>query len=719
MRMSRSVALLILFSVAAGVAADIPMRPVTSDLDAEFARAADLLEQGDRASAERVLTEIGRKAGQRAWGARILLLLSEDDERRKDYAAAERRLRAAEAPSIGLEPYRLDRLGRVLDAAGRPDAAIVEWKKAIDSTEPFARRTAVARELARALEKTGRAREALAVLERATVTVAASDVAALGLERIRLAGIARNPAAVAAAARDLLLRAPTVDAVRSTDASVRAVLKREERRLPAADRARRGRALVAAGDARRGFHLLVERPSTWPAADRPANQLALARAHAALGRAGAAEAEASRVARGTSQWFDATLFRADLVLARLRAKARGTVPLAKTPAVVPVVRMLEGVAVASAPAAARTAARERLIRLSAEAEDFDAALAQARELTEEIRGTVRGFEPMWELAWRSWIARDFAGARRRFEALGATYDDIWRDRRIDYWRARCLEREKRGGEARSIYARLAAGDPPDLYAVYSRPRAKGARIPVPVSVPEPTTEAAEFRRSDELLRLRMFVEASAEARALEPSRGRDLRIAESDFALGRFPSAAAAAKRAFPEIGTAEEGRVPDGWRRLHYPVEEGGFIPARARESGVDPSVLRGLVRQESVFDAGAKSRAGALGLTQLLPGTAVPLARSVLRVRYRRAFLYDPGVNIQLGAAYLRQLLDRFGGNMRFALAGYNGGPARMSRVLEQNRGRAEDEILESHPFHETRDYVRRVLLYAESYRKLYPTP
>jgi peptidoglycan lytic transglycosylase len=717
--MSRSVALLILFSVAAGVAADIPMRPVTSDLDAEFARAADLLEQGDRASAERVLTEIGRKAGQRAWGARILLLLSEDDERRKDYAAAERRLRAAEAPSIGLEPYRLDRLGRVLDAAGRPDAAIVEWKKAIDSTEPFARRTAVARELARALEKTGRAREALAVLERATVTVAASDVAALGLERIRLAGIARNPAAVAAAARDLLLRAPTVDAVRSTDASVRAVLKREERRLPAADRARRGRALVAAGDARRGFHLLVERPSTWPAADRPANQLALARAHAALGRAGAAEAEASRVARGTSQWFDATLFRADLVLARLRAKARGTVPLAKTPAVVPVVRMLEGVAVASAPAAARTAARERLIRLSAEAEDFDAALAQARELTEEIRGTVRGFEPMWELAWRSWIARDFAGARRRFEALGATYDDIWRDRRIDYWRARCLEREKRGGEARSIYARLAAGDPPDLYAVYSRPRAKGARIPVPVSVPEPTTEAAEFRRSDELLRLRMFVEASAEARALEPSRGRDLRIAESDFALGRFPSAAAAAKRAFPEIGTAEEGRVPDGWRRLHYPVEEGGFIPARARESGVDPSVLRGLVRQESVFDAGAKSRAGALGLTQLLPGTAVPLARSVLRVRYRRAFLYDPGVNIQLGAAYLRQLLDRFGGNMRFALAGYNGGPARMSRVLEQNRGRAEDEILESHPFHETRDYVRRVLLYAESYRKLYPTP
>jgi soluble lytic murein transglycosylase len=129
--------------------------------------------------------------------------------------------------------------------------------------------------------------------------------------------------------------------------------------------------------------------------------------------------------------------------------------------------------------------------------------------------------------------------------------------------------------------------------------------------------------------------------------------------------------------------------------------------------------VRQESVFEAGAKSHAGAIGLTQLLPGTAKPLAESVLRVRYRRAFLYDPGVNARLGAAYLRQILDRFGGNLLYALAAYNGGPSRMSRVLDESRGRAEDEILESHPFHETRDYVRRVLLYAETYRELYPTP
>jgi soluble lytic murein transglycosylase-like protein len=694
------------------------MRPVTSDLDAEFARAADLLEAGDRTTAATVLAEIARKAGQRAWHARISLLLAEDDERHKDYASAEKNLRAAEAAAIGLEPYRRAWLGRVLEAAGRREAAIEEWRGALEAAEPFARRTAVARDLARALEVSGRVRAAIAVLNVAAASAPGSNFAEIGVERIRLALTIGDVQTVTSAAHALLIRAPALDAASSTPESVRAALKREEKRLSAADRARRGRALVAAGDSRRGQRLLLERPAAWAPEDRPSNHLALARALTALGRSGAADAEAARVPRRTPQWFEATLFRADLLLERLRKKADGAL-LAKTPRIVPVRRMLESVAVASAPAPTRAAAWERLVRLSAEAEDFDGALVRARQLTSQTRGSVRGFEPIWELAWKKWLSRDFPGARRRFEALAATYDDIWRDRRLAYWRARCLEKENRKDEAGAIYARLAAGDPPDLYALFSRRRSRRAASPAPATLTDPSTETAEFRRTDELLRLRMFTEAAAEAWALGPSRGRDLRIAEAEFALGRFPSAAAAAKRAFPQIGTAEEGRVPDGWRRLHYPVEEGGFLPGHAREFRLDPALLRGLIRQESVFDVGAKSRAGALGLMQLLPGTAEPLARSVLRVRYRRAFLYDPGVNARLGAAYLRRLLDRFDGNIPYALAAYNGGPARMSRVLEENRGRAEDEILESHPFPETRDYVRRVLLYAEAYRELYPTP
>ena len=231
--------------------------------------------------------------------------------------------------------------------------------------------------------------------------------------------------------------------------------------------------------------------------------------------------------------------------------------------------------------------------------------------------------------------------RARFDAIAPLYDDVSRSRRLRYWRARCLEPEGHAKEAHAIFAELAQASTPDLYARFARNYAPGPPAKEGPAIADPSTATASFARVDELLRLRLFVEASAECRTLASSRGRDLRLAQSDFALGRFLPAAAAIKRALPEIGTAEEGRVPDGWRRLYYPIEEGGFLAARAKEFDLDPGILRGLVRQESVFDATAKSRAGAT-LMQLMPpakslarprcGEALP-PRVPLRSRSQRA--------------------------------------------------------------------------------------
>ena len=232
-------------------------------------------------------------------------------------------------------------------------------------------------------------------------------------------------------------------------------------------------------------------------------------------------------------------------------------------------------------------------------------------------------------------------------------------------------------------------------------------------LPDPSEATATFRRVDELLRLRLFDEASAEARLLPASRGRDLRLAESEFALGRFAAAAASAKRAFPEMGTAEEGRVPDGWRRLYYPIEEGGFLAERAREFRLDPAILRALVRQESLFEAHAKSRAGALGLTQLLPSTARSVARSVLRVRVppRLPLRSRASTRARRGvpAAPLRSVRRTIA---IFALAAYNGGPGRMAGVREQNprpRGGRDLRVasgLREPRLRAARDALRRVL-------------
>ncbi len=127
-----------------------------------------------------------------------------------------------------------------------------------------------------------------------------------------------------------------------------------------------------------------------------------------------------------------------------------------------------------------------------------------------------------------------------------------------------------------------------------------------------------------------------------------------------------------------------------------GAEIDAAASRYGVDPALLRGLVRQESGFDPAARSPAGALGLTQLMPGTARELGVTNP---------LDPAQALDGGARYLRQQLDRFGGDESKALAAYNAGPGAVQRF-----GGVP-------PYAETQNYVQRVLGFAGEYRAAAP--
>ncbi|HEY6101436.1 MAG TPA: lytic transglycosylase domain-containing protein [Anaeromyxobacter sp.] len=709
--------MLVLLLASGRSGGDIALHPISSDFDAEFAAAADAVETGRREEGLRVLEAIRAKSALvPSWRARIGLYLGTDALRRRDFASAIRELESAPAAAIGLEPYRQMLLGKAFAGAGRRDESVGAFRAAWETDEPFAMRPSVGREYAAELASRGGAKEGEKVLAKVASLAPASEEVGVQTDRIRFALAAGDRAAARAAARELVLLG--VDPAAAAPFA-RVIAKEELASLSAADRGKLGRRLAASpATSPRGIRMLRQDPlSSWPANERAANQLALARALARTGDARGADAAAARVpADGSPDDYEARLFRADRALALLHR--RRSTPIGASDPLYPVSRRpFLAVAAPPAPPAVRAGARERLIRIAAEAESFDDALEQARGLAVDAPGSIAGFEPIWKLAWERFRAGDFAAARQRIEALASVYRDVGRGRRLVYWRARCLEKEGRGEEAAPLYESIAGSDPPDVYALFARRKLPKYRAVRPASVPDPTEASAAYRRPDELLRLRLFEEASAEARALPPARGRDLRLAEAEFALGRFATAAAAVKRAFPEIGTAGEARVPDGWRRLYYPIELGGFLATNAKEFRLDPAVLRGLVRQESVFDPAARSRAGALGLTQLMPSTAKGLAKSVLRVRYRRAFLYDPPTNARLGAAYLRSLFDRFADNPLWALAAYNGGPTRMARVLHENPGLPEDEVFESHPAYETRDYVRRVMLYAESYRALYP--
>jgi soluble lytic murein transglycosylase-like protein len=111
--------------------------------------------------------------------------------------------------------------------------------------------------------------------------------------------------------------------------------------------------------------------------------------------------------------------------------------------------------------------------------------------------------------------------------------------------------------------------------------------------------------------------------------------------------------------------------------------IVAAARAADIHPWLLVALVRAESNFDPMAVSRAGAAGLTQLMPATA--LDQGVTDV-------FDPAQNLDAGAGYLRALLDRFD-SLTLALAAYNAGPTTV------------DGYNGVPPYRETRDYVRKI--------------
>jgi len=151
----------------------------------------------------------------------------------------------------------------------------------------------------------------------------------------------------------------------------------------------------------------------------------------------------------------------------------------------------------------------------------------------------------------------------------------------------------------------------------------------------------------------------------------------------------------------------------LRFPIEYKSKIDENAKLQDLEPMIIYGLVRRESLFDKQANSPAGALGLMQVMPKTGRQVAKALQVTWHSKKDLLKAPINLRFGIFYYKQMLGKFGGNFALAAAAYNAGPHRVIRWLNHDNNYAADVWIETIPFKETRGYVAAVLTYALVYQ------
>lgn len=347
---------------------------------------------------------------------------------------------------------------------------------------------------------------------------------------------------------------------------------------------------------------------------------------------------------------------------------------------------------------------------------------QSSEATTQFRSLAAGEgdlarEARWRLAWMPYRRGDFVEAERAFEDLGAADE---KDRAAaSYWRGRVLALQGRDAEGRDALAAVLELAPDGYYAdLAERALATTAPAPpppTPIALTPPASialHAYHWDRSRELRAAGMTDAAAREIAALV----RELPDGDENqpYLLEAY-SDVEAHDRALKLAVRLQSALAPTTAAAYQFPRAYWSRVVAAADAARLDPYVVLALMRQESLFDRRAVSPAAAYGLMQLLVTTASGVAGRPVDANT----LFDPATNITLGTRYLRQLLDRFDGDLAKALAAYNGGEDAVAKWERRTPGTATDEFVETISYRETRHYVKQVLGNYRRYRRLYGAP
>lgn len=372
------------------------------------------------------------------------------------------------------------------------------------------------------------------------------------------------------------------------------------------------------------------------------------------------------------------------------------------------------------------AALKRIYReLADEEESFDETLLTLQRLRQIEPSDTTGAKLLWQLGWKEFNSRNYSGAIGLWSELAALYPESRYSRSGQYWSGRSYETLGQSQRATSIYQQIGSAASTDYYRQHAVARLEKTGVepqPAPALPTAVWPEDPILARAQRLHELALDDLALLELESLDGMAEKRAHCgleAKVLAGLGRRRDSIRSLACAFPALGKSYQSSVPDDAQRLYYPLDFGEVIAHRARERDLPPNLVFAMIRQESAFDISAKSRAGARGLMQMMPATGRELAGR-LGLRYSTDRLSDPDYNIRLGTLYIRQVLDMFDGNVELALAGYNGGPYRIKRLWRQAGSNPElDRFVEGLSLEETKTYVKRIVLFSNSYRHLYNQP
>jgi soluble lytic murein transglycosylase len=367
-------------------------------------------------------------------------------------------------------------------------------------------------------------------------------------------------------------------------------------------------------------------------------------------------------------------------------------------------------------------------------QDSANAAAQYLSLVQHFPRSTYAPSAHWHAAWLNYRMRNYPEAARLFDEQITSYPAGNEIPGALYWRGRLYEDiEHNFSQALNYYNKLNTAYVNSYYAILGRQRIAvigqrdpAAPSPVLASVrvlddPGLTDQLPE--NDPHLIKARLLANAALNEYIrpeiqLSPTSGQWGAYAEAAIyqSFGENTRAIQAMKRSKIPFFSLAVDDVPTAYWQLVFPRPYWTQLEADAKANGLDPYLVASLIRQESEFNPEAVSRANAYGLMQLLPSTGKSIAKKEGDRHFTTAELLDPTTNLHLGTIDLRHSIDRYNGQVEYALAAYNAGDSPVHQWMSTNNYKDIAEWVESIPYTETREYVQGILRNREVYRAVY---